>query len=251
VLSGASGAKSVIAGSTCDEAIQLFLGAPGLLRGARNDGEGAAETSKSVIAGSPCDEAIQLFALPSGLLRCARNDVEGAAETREFVIARSPCDEAIQIFALPSELLRCARNDVERTAETSKFVIARSTCDDRVRRSSKSEGGSNRVSLRCPLDCLAARDIEMFWWARQRARIRARPLALPTLRFLRFLVCYRPIFSHSHRATASGELAPSPPAARRLASRMVAMSILPSNGPSAARKTWSSARFGASSTIAS
>jgi hypothetical protein len=50
-------------------------------------------------------------------------------------------------------------------------------------------------------------------------------------------LCYRPpIFSHSHRATASGELAPSPPAARKLASRMVAMSIFPSNGPSAARK---------------
>ena len=57
------------------------------------------------------------------------------------------------------------------------------------------------------------------------------PLALPTLRFR-----YFPIFSHSQRATASGDDAPSPPAARRLASRMAAMSILPSSGASAARK---------------
>ena len=60
-----------------------------------------------------------------------------------------------------------------------------------------------------------------------------------------------PTFSHSHRATASGELVASLPAARKLASRIVAMSILPSSGASAVRSAWSSARFGASSTIAS
>jgi hypothetical protein len=60
-----------------------------------------------------------------------------------------------------------------------------------------------------------------------------------------------PTFSHSHCATASGELVASLPAARRLASRMVAMSILPSSGASALRKPSSLARFGASSTIAS
>ena len=60
-----------------------------------------------------------------------------------------------------------------------------------------------------------------------------------------------PTFSHSHCATASGELVASLPAARRLASRIVAMSILPSSGASALRKPSSLARFGASSTIAS
>ncbi len=43
------------------------------------------------------------------------------------------------------------------------------------------------------------------------------------------------ITSHSQRATASGDDAPSPPAARRLASRMTDMSILPSSGASALR----------------
>lgn len=36
---------------------------------------------------------------------------------------------------------------------------------------------------------------------------------------------YFPTFSHSHRATASGEEAASFPAARKFASRMVAISI--------------------------
>ena len=44
-----------------------------------------------------------------------------------------------------------------------------------------------------------------------------------------------PILSHSQRATASGDDSPSPPAARRLASRIAAMSILPSSGCSASR----------------
>jgi hypothetical protein len=43
-----------------------------------------------------------------------------------------------------------------------------------------------------------------------------------------------PIFSHSQRATASGDDAPSPPAARRFASRMSEMSMRPSSGCSAA-----------------
>jgi hypothetical protein len=60
-----------------------------------------------------------------------------------------------------------------------------------------------------------------------------------------------PTFSHSHCATASGEHVASLPAARKLASRIVAMSILPSSGCSAARNAWSSACSGASSTIAS
>ena len=86
------------------------------------------------------------------------------------------------------------------------------------------------------------------WWAR---------FALPTLRVrndgegARQAAYFFPTFSHSHCATASGELVASLPAARRLASRIVAMSILPSSGASALRKPSSLARFGASSTIAS
>jgi hypothetical protein len=57
------------------------------------------------------------------------------------------------------------------------------------------------------------------------------------LRFatLRLLPYRFPIFSHSQRATASGDDAPSPPAARKFASRIVDISILPSSGCSAAR----------------
>src|SRR5436305_235911 len=62
---------------------------------------------------------------------------------------------------------------------------------------------------------------------------------------------YGLIFSHSQRATASEEDAPSPCVARRFAARIVAISILPSSGVIEARNVESLARFGASSTIAS
>ncbi|MEA2887251.1 MAG: hypothetical protein QOD11_1611 [Bradyrhizobium sp.] len=81
------------------------------------------------------------------------------------------------------------------------------------------------------------------WRARHRARSRETRWLCPTYFF--------PIFSHSHFATASGELLASLPLARRLASRMVAMSMRPSSGISAVRKIWSSARFGEIRTIAS
>src|SRR3954468_11672908 len=64
-------------------------------------------------------------------------------------------------------------------------------------------------------------------------------------------VYFFPTFSQSHCATAAGELVASLPEARRLASRIVAISIFPSRGVSALRKRSSLARFGASSTIAS
>lgn len=44
-----------------------------------------------------------------------------------------------------------------------------------------------------------------------------------------------PILPHSQCATVDGDDAPSPPAARRLASRIDDMSILPSSGVSALR----------------
>jgi hypothetical protein len=48
----------------------------GLLRSARNDVDGLFAASKSVIARSSCDEAIQSFCVATGLLRSARNGVE-------------------------------------------------------------------------------------------------------------------------------------------------------------------------------
>jgi hypothetical protein len=64
------------------------------------------------------------------------------------------------------------------------------------------------------------------------------------------LYCF-PICSHSQRATASGDDEASLPLARRLASRIASMPMLPSKGCSAACSFSSPARFGASSTIAS
>src|SRR5260370_1100708 len=69
-----------------------------------------------VIARSSCDEAIHaFFPRRRGLLRCARNDGEGAhLPTRYSVIARSSCDEAIHAFFPRRDgLLRSARNDGE------------------------------------------------------------------------------------------------------------------------------------------
>jgi hypothetical protein len=60
-------------------------------------------------------------------------------------------------------------------------------------------------------------------------------IAVVILLFMRRQAYRFSIFSHSQRATASGEDAPSPPAARKLASRIAEISILPSSGASAAR----------------
>src|SRR5438034_869959 len=80
---------AVIARSPCDEAIQFFLVAPGLLRFARNDGERMAETSPR-----HCEEPLRRSnpVLSCGFLDCfARNDGERMAKPRAVIawIARS------------------------------------------------------------------------------------------------------------------------------------------------------------------
>src|SRR5258708_26112209 len=79
----------------------LSLRRYGLLRCARKDVDGVhLPTRYSVIARSSCDEAIHTFFVRRyGLLRCARKDVDGVHRpTRYSVIARSSCDEAIHTF---------------------------------------------------------------------------------------------------------------------------------------------------------
>ena len=66
-----------------------------------------------------------------------------------------------------------------------------------------------------------------------------------------YAIYFGPTFSHSQRATASGDDDASLPDARRFASRIAAMSILPSSGRSAALRASSSRRFGDSRTMAS
>ena len=167
-----------------DEAIHpFFVPRDGLLRSARNDGEGITPPRAAVglrrgcrervsslrcllvIARSSCDEAIHTFfvaawiasrSLSSGAHSrdpLARKDVDGAHQpTRYSVIARSSCDEAIHSFFVRRHgLLRCARNDGDGvwSASCQRVVeVLPRHCEERlVRRSSTSEGGSDGAVL--------------------------------------------------------------------------------------------------------
>src|SRR5258708_6309945 len=94
----------VIARSPCDEAIHTFFTLrDGLLRFARNDGEGCLPTRYSVIARSEATkQSILSFRGGNGLLRRARNDGEGALprpEQRQRLIALEQIEQAAQRFA--------------------------------------------------------------------------------------------------------------------------------------------------------
>src|SRR5258708_13293062 len=86
----------------------LSLWRYGLLRCARKDVDGVhLPTRYSVIARSSCDEAIHtFFARRHVLLRCARKDVDGAPlPTQYSVIARSSRDPPIHTFFTPPHIL--------------------------------------------------------------------------------------------------------------------------------------------------
>jgi hypothetical protein len=117
----------------------------------------------------PCEAARGSIQFPSWPLDCfVWLAMTGRVQRQHRpVIARSPCDDRVRrsskseggsdpvLFPTVAHgIFARARNDVERSARQSRamatrplHVIARSSCDDRVRRSSKSDGGSDPVLL--------------------------------------------------------------------------------------------------------
>src|SRR5260370_5102100 len=161
----------------------LSLWRHGLLRCARNDGDGVWSAAcqrvvevlprhceerlvrRSSTSDGGSDEAIHSFFLGRrGLLRgtlssgahsrdpLARKDVDGAHQpTRYSVIARSSCDEAIHSFFVPRHgLLRCARNDADGVGSPSfqlAGVVLPRHCEKPLFRPTLTTDGSNLESF--------------------------------------------------------------------------------------------------------